>query len=260
MKSDTATGRRKAQGLQAVKKPATSSAWTAPDLDTAEPCWVEDEQRIVFLPASTTKELKLRHAPLLHQASTALIPAMLDRSTANRIMFPLSSDHLLTLLQYNVLRASIANRALFSASYPSLAMPECSSEVLHVLPNLPLPKALPPSLYPTALQQTIPHEEWLDIIPHPGWRDNLLLALGTFDEDELWADTIGGLFDGFPHSEVKRRGIIAWSPPWHISGWEVSEGFLQKWGWTFKGCQDALDATNSWRRKRGEEPLSLDCL
>ncbi|KAF2102263.1 hypothetical protein NA57DRAFT_64798 [Rhizodiscina lignyota] len=224
------------------------------------PVWVEDEQEIIFLPAPMFHELNVKRPPLLHHVSIAQIPAMLDRSTAARVMFPLSSDHLITLLQYNVLRASIANRMLFSSCYSTSPVAECSTAALHVLPSLPIPDNLPPSLYPTALQCKIPHEEWLDIVPHPIWRDNVLLALGTFDEDEVWADTIGGLFEGFPHSDVERRGIIAWSPPWHVTGWEISEGFLRKWGWMFKGCEDILEATNKWREKRGEHPLKLDCV
>lgn len=172
-------------------------------------------------------------------------------------MFPLSSDHLIVLLQYNVLRASITNRLLVSPLFPS-ATNECSSAALHVLPSLPYPQTLPPSLAPTALQQTIPHEEWVDIVPHPVWRDNVLLALGTFDEDELWADTMGGMFEGFPQSEIERRGIIAWSPPWDVSGWEVSEGFLKKWKMFFNGCEEVLEATNRWRALRGEKPLVFD--
>jgi hypothetical protein len=83
------------------------------------------------------------------------------------------------------------------------------------------------------------------------------LASGTFDEDELWSDTIGGLFEGFPNSEIEQRGVIAWSPPWHFTGWEVSEGFWRKWGRILKGCGEVLEATNRWR-ERGEEPLIFE--
>jgi hypothetical protein len=75
---------------------------------------------------------------------------------------------------------------------------------------------------------------------------------------ELWSDTIGGLFEGFPASEIEQRGVIAWSPPWDVSGWEVSEGFWRKWAWSFKGCGDALEATNKWRKERGEKPLVFE--
>ena len=50
------------------------------------------------------------------------------------------------------------------------------------------------------------------VLPHRVWRDNLILAKGEFDKGELWPDTVGGLFEGFPTLELQRRGIIAWSP------------------------------------------------
>ena len=49
--------------------------------------------------------------------------------------------------------------------------------------------------------------------------------------------------------------MIAWSPPWDIGGWEVSEGFLKKWGWLLRGCGEVLEATNRWRTMRGDEDL-----
>jgi len=90
------------------------------------------------------------------------------------------------------------------------------------------------------------------------WRDNFILAAGSYDEDELWSDTVGGLFEGFPDSECAKRGVIAWSPPWDVSGWEISEGFWRKWGWLMRGCGDVLEATNKWRELRGEEPLVVE--
>ena len=96
------------------------------------------------------------------------------------------------------------------------------------------------------------------MFPHPQARDRLILAAGTFDEDALWEDCIGGLYEGFPDDEIERRGFIAWSPPWDITGYEMSEGFLKKWGWLFKGLSEVLEATNRWRVERGEEPFSED--
>jgi hypothetical protein len=83
----------------------------------------------------------------------------------------------------------------------------------------------------------------------------MLRALGQFDEDELWSDTIGGLFEGFPDSEIEHRGVIIWSTPWDIRGWEISPGFWEKWRWTLNGCEDIIEATNHWRSIRGEFPL-----
>lgn len=205
--------------------------------------------------------LPARFAQNLRRAGTPLMPhnpfasgAAIQSNLSVRIIFPLSSDHLITLLQYNVLRGTLTNKHILSHLEPSHS-DECSSVALHVLPMPSTPAMIPPSLWPTPLQQTVPHEGWVDHVPDPVWRDNILRAIGQFDEDELWSDTIGGLFEGFPHSEVEQRGIVAWSPPWDISGWEMSEGFLRKWGWTLRGCKGAMEATNKWRQMRGEDPL-----
>jgi hypothetical protein len=104
----------------------------------------------------------------------------------------------------------------------------------------------------------VPHGDWIDLFPCPEGRDRLIRTTGTFDEDELWADCIGGLYEGFPNDKIERRGIIAWSLPWDITGWEMSEGFLRKWGWLLKGLPGPLDATNRWRMERGEEPFIYD--
>lgn len=137
---------------------------------------------------------------------------------------------------------------------------ECDEEIIHVIPYPTKPELLPPALLPTTLQQTVPHGDWIDMFPCPEGRDRLIRAAGTFDEDELWADCIGGLYEGFPDDEIERRGIIAWSPPWDITGWEMSEGFLKKWGWVLKGLPGTLEATNRWRMERGEEPfIDDDC-
>ena len=61
-----------------------------------------------------------------------------------------------------------------------------------------------------------------------------------------------------PPSEIERRGVIVWSPPWDVRGWEVTEGFWNKWGFLMKGCDDVLEATNYWRGQRGEEPLVFE--
>ncbi|RGP63857.1 hypothetical protein FLONG3_9751 [Fusarium longipes] len=176
----------------------------------------------------------------------------------SNIIFPLCPDHLITLLQYNALRALAVNRSLISGIlYTPL---ECDQEIIHVVPYPSNPESVPAALLPTVLQQTIPHGDWIDMFPSPEGRDSLILATGTFDEDDLWADCIGGLYEGYPDDEMERRGMIAWSPPWDISGWEMSPGFVEKWGWLFKGLSEIIEATNRRRIERGEKPLveSLD--
>ncbi len=215
------------------------------------PCWDEKQQAVLNLPLRD-----ISNAP--HSRTSPLIPPPPGSIKSNGIVFPLTLDHLITLLQFNVLRGCLANGKLLSRLEPNCTPhQECSDAALHVLPNHDASslRDLPPSLHPTVLQRTVPHEAWVDIIPHPRFRDNCILAVGTFDEDEFWSDTIGGLFEGFPASEIEHRGVIVWSSPWSISGWEVSEGFWCKWSWLLEGCRDMLYATNYWRGRRGEEPL-----
>lgn len=207
-------------------------------------CWDIKQESISAVPASRIKQL--------YDSGNPLLP---DKSTKRHlnVVFPLSSDHLITLLQYNALRALAVNRTLISGI---LVTPlDCDVEIIHVVPYPTRPQLLPSSLLPTALQQTVPHGDWIDMFPCPKARDSLIRAIGSFDEDDLWADCIGGLYEGFPDDEVEKRGIIAWSPPWDITGWEMSEGFVRKWGWLFKGLPGPLAATNQWRIGRGEEPL-----
>lgn len=194
-----------------------------------------------------------------------LVPGQRDatHSLATGIVFPPSSDHLITLIQYNVLRASTANLKLLNLIKASNTTAESGVAVIEIVTELapcspngePL---IPPLLQPTLIQRTIKHNRWIDIIPHPVWRDNLILAQNEYDSDEICNDTVGGLWDDKPSPGIEERGVIAWSPPWDISGWEISPGFLRKWGWLFKGCEEVLEATNQWRRMRGEEDLILE--
>ncbi|KAI0867159.1 hypothetical protein F4860DRAFT_456603 [Xylaria cubensis] len=232
-----------------AKKAEASSAATGPLVksEALVEYWDNEQQSVSVVPASRIKQLYNARKPLLSEKC---------RKKQSKIVFPLCSDHLITLLQFNALRALAVNRTLISGI---LTTPlDCDEEVIHITPYPDKPELLPPTLLPTTLQQTVPHGDWIDMFPCPEARDRLILAAGTFDEDEMWDDCIGGLYEGFPDDEVERRGIIAWSPPWDITGWEMSEGFLRKWGWLVEGLPGVLEATNRWRIARCEEPLVND--
>ncbi|RYC61418.1 hypothetical protein CHU98_g4803 [Xylaria longipes] len=237
---------------KALAKEAEASSAAIGTLIKSEPlveCWDIGRQSVSIVPASRIKQLYNPRKPLLPDNPKV-------RKEQLNIAFPLCPDHLITLLQYNAFRALVVNHTLISGI---LVTPiACDEEVIHVIPYPTKPELLPSTLLPTTLQQTVPHGNWIDLFPFPEGRDRLIRAAGTFDEDELWADCIGGLYEGFPDDEVERRGMIAWSPPWDISGWEMSEGFLRKWGWLFKGLPGALEATNRWRMERCEEPFVDD--
>jgi hypothetical protein len=114
----------------------------------------------------------------------------------------------------------------------------------------------------------------MDLFPSPAMRDNLitLSMMGIVDEDELCADLVGDAFDdeecrGNAKSSTLgnegetgsgRSGLIAWNNPWDVSGWEITEGFVKKWGFLLKGCPELLEHTNRWRAVRDEEPLVVN--
>lgn len=177
-----------------------------------------------------------------------------DISTIRPVMFPISLDHrLITLIQYNVLRAMLINMTVLSLE--DMMPEECGAAfTFYCLP--PRPHKVPPSLHPTVLQQTCPHPVWIGTVPDPGMRDNLIKNYGRFDDDDLCCDMLGGLYEGF--NDVERRGMIAWSDPWTPDGWEVTEGFARKWGYLLKGCGQLMLSTNRWRARRGEEPLIFE--
>ncbi|KAK8004866.1 hypothetical protein PG990_010903 [Apiospora arundinis] len=241
---------------KALAKKIEASADEAGTLDKSErlvECWNMETQSVSMVPVSQTTQLYKSKNPFMTFFKRGKEP--LD------VFFPLCPDHLITLLQFNALRALAANRTLVSGI--SVTPFDCEEEAIQVLSYPTDPRRLPPALLPTVLQQTVPHGNWIDIFPSPEARDALIRAVGSgaMDEDELWADCIGGLYEGFPDDEVERRGVVAWSPPWDIAGWEMSEGFLRKWGWLFGTVPGALEATNRWRRERGEDPFDISiCL
>lgn len=245
IETNSPVGKRKALAKKA--EPSSTATGTLVKSEALVECWDNEQQSVSIVTASRIKQL--------HNARHPLLPGNPRKEQLN-IVFPLCPDHLITLLQFNALRALAVNRTLISGI---LATPlDCDEEVIHVVAYPTRPDLLPSTLLPTTLQQTVLHGDWIDMFPCPEGRDRLIRAAGTFDEDELWADCIGGLFEGFPDDEIERRGIIAWSPPWDITGWEMSEGFLTKWGWLFKALPGALEATNRWRMERGEEPFVRD--
>jgi hypothetical protein len=148
---------------------------------------------------------------------------------------------------------------------------ECSS-----IASIPLshtvPDTVPPTFAPTPLQMTVKHNQWIDSVPCPRLRDNLILAstastsyhqipipasnsTHALDEDALCTDICGGIYDGL--DDCATRGLLLWGDPWVVSNWEVTQGFVGKWGWLLKGCTEMVEASNAWRGSRGEEGLGF---
>jgi hypothetical protein len=150
----------------------------------------------------------------------------------------------------------------------------------------PIKRDIPPSLIPTVLQQTHDHSSWINVIPFPSLRDNLIRYEGRFDPWELMQDLVGDLLNSTPVPRRRdapvsanvpetqrpltlssgmdldevtagRTGLIVWGEPHEMKSWEATPGFLAKWACFAEGCDELVEISNHWRMKRGEEPIQL---
>ena len=192
-----------------------------------------------------------------------------DSSPRLYIRLPFPADHLLTLIHFNAYRAIMTNMELLYPIYEMAAhqaqmhicpspIPSAASSPLVGLLEPPTLVSMPLSLMPTPMQRRIPHPSWIDSIPLARLRDNLISEIGNYDEVALCLDTLGCLFHDHHEKDYEdRKGLIVWSDPWSSSSWELSKGFVHKWGFLLKGCDALVTATNYWRSIRNESHLAL---
>ncbi|CAG9948168.1 unnamed protein product [Clonostachys rosea f. rosea IK726] len=166
-------------------------------------------------------------------------------------------DHLNILVKVNVLAAFAHNATLLGFNSQGLCSPKLVSPFNQAGPDV-LQMILPSQPYldwlrPTALQLTVRHHPWIDLIPVPRLRDNILLSIreDLHDNIALAVDILDVQDRG---SEA--AGLIVWGESWDPSGWEISVPFLRKWGGLLEGCSGMLVATNCWRHKRGERTIA----
>ncbi|KAE8381491.1 hypothetical protein BDV26DRAFT_289343 [Aspergillus bertholletiae] len=157
-------------------------------------------------------------------------------------------DQLLTLTKFNVLRAFMDNGTAIG-----LAIQQMEDDALSPF-NTDTHRSwnLPPSLYPTTTQRSIPHHPWLDCFPFPQMRDNLIQVGDALDDCELCVDMMDP-----SNGDI---AFLVWGDPWLPQSWEVSESFIRKWSWIIKGCPEIIFSSNYWRAKRGLKRLDLPAL
>lgn len=118
------------------------------------------------------------------------------------------------------------------------------------------PPGRPASLVPTDLQLRIPHHPWIDLFPLARMRNNWLHAiyvaesLTEDDEVRLWDDLVDWGRSG--GTEEASGGLVVWGDPSDPRSWEATVPFLRRWGRLLLRCDEILEATNYWRRSRGE--------
>ncbi|KAL2817895.1 hypothetical protein BDW59DRAFT_130169 [Aspergillus cavernicola] len=162
-------------------------------------------------------------------------------------------EHLIGLQRLNVHRAIRDNIHAIGMTVDWMACDDSISIFNLSYPHIGYVEAnIPVSLRPTEIQRTVPHHPWLDFFPFPRMRDCLITAAHLFDDEELCHDLMA-----FWDTKNSGATLLVWGPPWDPRNWEVTEGFVRKWGWMLRGSSELLVSTNYWRRRRGEGLLDL---
>ncbi|KAL6858562.1 hypothetical protein J3F83DRAFT_348625 [Trichoderma novae-zelandiae] len=202
-----------------------------------------------------------------------------DRATFFRRLYELVSRHvaqhtldsqlLLSVMQFNVIRAVVANAKWIGLSMDDMGedivSPFCHGGSRGSLPALPPATGgavqprdevqhVPLALQPTALQRQVVHHPWIDLCPQPSLRDALLRRLHDLDEDEfchhLYLQSHMSDDDGM-------IGMVVWGEPWDPASYEISATMVRKWPWLAGECPDIIRTTNYWRARRRERPLEM---
>ncbi|TVY77941.1 hypothetical protein Focb16_v008150 [Fusarium oxysporum f. sp. cubense] len=158
------------------------------------------------------------------------------------------TDMLLSLVQFNTTRALVINARLLGIA-SEFMLPEARSRMhRHVVDDAKMHGSIPLSLQPTYLQLTTSHHAWVDILPFPEMRDNILRRNeDSYDKKELCRD-----LRGFQDVAKGLGGMIIWGEAWDCRAWEVTESFASKWAWVIRDCFQLQESTQYWRSARGE--------
>ena len=206
-------GRREAQKEQNVQQQSINVSNTReyqPHITPNNPSTQISELSVV--PAHSRPDGSLTRPPLIpyfSPTSPFLIPGP--------ITFPLTADHLITLIQYNVLRAIFTN--IWILSLGENLPTECGNVL--ALPKFAVPSTIPPSFEPTPLQKCTPHDFWIDTVPLGRARDNFILMTGSYDHDDLCSDMVGGLYEGYNDCKSELK-----SPVW--AAMEEGKTFVER--------------------------------
>ncbi|KAE8366011.1 hypothetical protein BDV27DRAFT_156310 [Aspergillus caelatus] len=218
-------------------------------------------------------------------SSSNQVQTVSHRSSKSGVSLP--ADHLLHLIQFNVLRGVHHAKYILAGSsafiIPGIEKDEIRPGHVWFLGSsifFATRPGLPESLVPTSLQMDIVHSTWINFLPIPKMRDNLIAKESCFDHAEFVRDLLGdkiveymfgslrpskppiastlALTDGDDDDvTASRQGLILWGEPHRVESWEVTPGFIRKWAWAMEGCEELIVSSNRWRIIRGEEPIRV---
>lgn len=218
---------------------------------------------------------------LPHQTENVLTKTHCPPEGTSPIWLPSPlGDHLLHLIQFNAFRALRSNKVFLDTHTTQLrpsgtgARFDLARYPAHSV-RVPLAPDRLGCLALTVLQMQAVHSSWIDVLPCPLLRDNLIKHQRGFSHAEFVADLVGDLIDPgiFSSGSVyctsalanryvvrgseadAEEGLIVWGEPYLTDSWEVTAAFRRKWGWAMRGCLRLIESSNYWRSVRGEGPL-----
>lgn len=111
--------------------------------------------------------------------------------------------------------------------------------------------AIPLDLRPTTNQFLIPHHPYIDLIPWPTFRSNVLAAISlnppTINEDDLCMDLANDGVRCWGNTRTSLHGRGEGSP-WDSRSWEAAPWFLKKWRCLIGGEDDEISRNSAWWR------------
>jgi hypothetical protein len=206
-------------------------------------------------------------------------------SGQSHTILSLPADNLLHLIHYNTFRGLYNNKIILGTAAVSWEPDSQPEPFGNAFPSFsvvfPFAPGLPDNLSPSQSQMSIVHSTWINLIPFAAMRENLIRWETSFDHREFAQDLVGteanpDLFSQPRYSRLEtplkgnyllsgdedddevnanRNGLILWGESHDMNSWEVTPGFLRKWAWVMRGCEELIVSSNRWRRIRGEEPL-----
>ena len=183
---------------------------------------------------------------------------------------PVPHVYLVTVIQFNTFYGILQNKQMLETMLSWIGARKSEGEpprTISKADEVPFPgqSTLAPKksgpfdpsnhLAPSLLQLTVEHQTWIDALPFPNLRDNLIMCSDIFDHYEFVGDGIGDLIDrtslprhktlasdpfcaGLNGSIVGPRdtgapaqaggGLILWGDPSKRESWELSADFVAR--------------------------------
>ncbi|KAL2066447.1 hypothetical protein VTL71DRAFT_2518 [Oculimacula yallundae] len=248
--------------VSSYSSPSSSPNSIAVKHSTLQPSFFWQEEDLLNMFDAATGQSHIKYSERARTALACVRGKLDDRAVVQKLQlwanhrFTMGSpgrDQVLVLIKLNVFRALMCNSITLGIPSDVIMEDDAISTFFPQTVSVSRILTLPKDLRPTESQTRVTHHPWIDCLPVPQMRENLIHAGDTFDDMQLCGDLIGLFSTG-----TGRTGIVVWGEPWEVAGWEVTEEFLKFWGWTIKGCWDLFESTNRWRRERGDQELCFD--